>query len=58
MAIVIPMVSLVVGVNLSEDHIFVIPALMLFLEMIFSVWLAWENKWLAQEAKITTTAEQ
>lgn len=57
MAVVIPIVSLGVGINFSGEHIFIIPALMLFIEMVFAAWLAWENKCFGKQRNIMEGVE-
>ncbi|MBM7616294.1 DUF7010 family protein [Alkaliphilus hydrothermalis] len=47
MSVIIPLGILIVGFNLKQDQIYVIPCVMLGLEIIFSLWLAIENKKLA-----------
>lgn len=44
MSIIIPVVVLVIGYNLNEEQVFIIPVIMILLEIIFIVWLSTENK--------------
>jgi len=47
MSVIIPLVILIVGFNLKQDQVYIIPCVMLVFEVIFSIWLAIENKKLA-----------
>ncbi|MDR5659453.1 hypothetical protein RH915_08110 [Serpentinicella sp. ANB-PHB4] len=49
MSIIIPVVALAVGHNLTEEKVYIIPLIMICIETVFSIWLFIENKLLVKK---------
>ncbi len=50
MSIIVTLGALIIGCNLTADKIYLVPAVMLAFEIVFTIWLIIENKTLKTEA--------